>query len=68
MKKVREMSRAELAAYYFWNDLQCMEQALLVAKYKDIDLDEVERWSIKEGEEEKFNLFLKRVKKLEKET
>ena len=34
-----------LAAYYHWNDAQCLEQAVLVAQAREIDLDEVERWS-----------------------
>lgn len=46
-----------LAAYFHWNDQQCLEQALLVAGSADIDLAEIERWSLKEGEEGKFNRF-----------
>ena len=38
-----------LAGYYHWNDLQCLEQASLVAEAIDIDLKEIERWSKVEG-------------------
>ena len=38
-----------LAAYYHWNDLQCLEQASLVAEANVIDLKEIERWSKVEG-------------------
>jgi len=34
-----------LAAYYYWNDRQCLDQALLVAETKEIDLREIQRWS-----------------------
>ena len=34
-----------LAAYYHWSDAQGLEQALLVAHAKKIDLKEIERWS-----------------------
>jgi len=46
-----------LAAYYHWDDLQCLEQAVLVAKANKIDLEEIERWSIGEGKLEEFTLI-----------
>ncbi|MFB3887381.1 MAG: hypothetical protein ACE144_19345 [Thermodesulfobacteriota bacterium] len=47
-----------MAGYYHWNDLQCLEQASLVAEAVEIDMEEVERWSRVEG---KFTDF-KRIK------
>jgi len=44
-----------LAGYYFWKDLQCLEQAVLVAANNEVDLDEIERWSRHEGMLEKFS-------------
>ncbi|MFO7891148.1 MAG: hypothetical protein R6V04_12530 [bacterium] len=46
-----------LAGYYHWKDLQCLEQAVLVAAHAEIDLKEVENWSKKEGMEDKFEYF-----------
>lgn len=46
-----------LAAYYHWNDAQCLEQALLVAQTKRIDLKEVERWSKVERKLKEFRHF-----------
>jgi hypothetical protein len=43
-----------LAAYYHWNDRQSLQQATLVARTCAIDLDEIERWSIKEGKSREF--------------
>jgi len=47
-----------LAAYYHWNDSQSLEQALMVAEAQIIDLDEVQRWSRREGFKEKFDNFV----------
>lgn len=46
-----------LAAYYHWNDEQSFDQALMVCKENQVDLKEVERWSLNEGMEEKFKVF-----------
>ncbi len=52
-----ESVKDRLAAYYYWNDLQCFEQALLIARSREVDLNEIKRWSQKEGEEKKFRIF-----------
>lgn len=44
-----------LACYYHWDDLQCLEQAVLVANSEEIDLKEIERWSKGEGRLKEFN-------------
>ncbi len=43
-----------LAGYYFWKDLQCLEQAVLVAADNNVDLEEIERWSAHGGKYEEF--------------
>ena len=43
-----------LAAYYHWKDRQSLEQAVLVADSKRVDLDEIERWSANEGMLDKY--------------
>jgi hypothetical protein len=50
-----------LAAYYHWNDAQCLEQAALVAQAKEIDLDEIERWSKAEGKLDEFRRIRHRL-------
>jgi len=52
-----------LAAYFYWDDRQSLEQAILVLKDQPADLAEVERWSKKEGNEDKFMLFLEKARK-----
>jgi hypothetical protein len=46
-----------LAAYYFWNDRQALEQAILISKNQKLNFDEIKKWSIEEGAEEKFHEF-----------
>jgi len=43
-----------LAAYYHWDDLQSLEQAVLVAQSNNIDMSEVMRWSKEEGKADAF--------------
>jgi hypothetical protein len=53
-----ECIKDRLAAYYHWGDLQSLEQAVLVAGYQKINLEEVRRWSKKEGKLRDFeNIF-----------
>lgn len=46
-----------LCAFYFWNDLQGLEQAILVTKSQQVDLKEIRRWSKVEGKEKEFKTF-----------
>lgn len=46
-----------LCAFYFWNDRQGLAQAILVAKQQTIDLEEIRQWSVREGQQEKFEKF-----------
>jgi hypothetical protein len=43
-----------LAAFYHWKDQQSLEQAILIARDHDIDIEEVRRWSVNEGFAEVF--------------
>jgi hypothetical protein len=38
-----------LAAFYHWKDQQSLEQAIVIARDHDIDIEEVRRWSVNEG-------------------
>jgi hypothetical protein len=52
-----------LAAFYHWNDPQALEQAVMVAKAQKVDLKDVKRWSAAERHKEKYENFLKILKK-----
>ncbi len=51
-----------LAAFYHWNDPQSLEQALMVARAQKVNMREVKRWSVKENQEEKYEIFKKRLR------
>ena len=50
-----------LAAYYHWDDMQSLEQAVWVAQENEFDMKAVAAWSEAEGMSEKFSIFSKRV-------
>jgi|WetSurSiteA1Bulk_404760.scaffolds.fasta_scaffold71452_1 hypothetical protein len=50
-----------LAGYYHWNDLQCLEQASMVAEANKIDIAEVERWSKAQEKHEEFTRVKNRL-------
>ena len=53
-----------LAAYFHWRDPQSLEQAVLVARSRKVDLKEIRRWSRREGFEEKHRDFERKLKSL----
>ena len=50
-----------LAAYYHWDDPQCLEQALLVAEAERVDFKEIQRWSGVENKSTEFERIRKRL-------
>ena len=57
-----ECVKDRLAAYYHWNDVQSLEQAILVARNQKINLGEVQQWSKNEMMGTKFTEFRKLLK------
>lgn len=51
-----------LASYYFWHDLQGLDQAVLITKSAEIDMDNVESWSTAQGYQTKFEEFRRLVR------
>ncbi len=50
-----------LAAYYHWDDPQCLEQALLVTEAARVDLKEIQRWSGAENKSAEYERIRKRL-------
>lgn len=50
-----------LAAFYHWKDQQSLEQAILIARDHNIDIEEVRRWSVNEGFAEVFEKNVSRL-------
>jgi hypothetical protein len=51
-----------LAAYFFWSDLQSLDQAVMVAKRNKINIQDVKKWAENQGEQEKYKVFVKGLK------
>lgn len=50
-----------LAAYFHWDDYQSLEQAVMIAQSRKINLFEVERWAKKENQLKKYNEFIRKL-------
>ena len=50
-----------LCTFYFWDDLQGLEQALMVSANHPVNLDDIKRWSRKADKMEQFVVFQKRL-------
>jgi len=50
-----------LAAYFFWDDLQCLEQAIQVAQKHPVNLREIRKWAKEDDVLDKFNIFKKKI-------
>lgn len=50
-----------LSSYFYWNDQQSLEQALLVARDQSINLSDLKRWAKGEGHQEKLKVFLSKL-------
>jgi hypothetical protein len=52
-----------LAGYYHWQDMQCLEQAILVSMANDVDIEELARWSERENKSNEFEAIRQRLEK-----
>lgn len=50
-----------LAAYFHWNDLQSLDQAVMVASTQKVSVAKLDAWAKREGASEKFRKFKKRL-------
>lgn len=55
-----------LAGFYHWNDKQSLDQAINICLEQNIDLGEIQRWSLQENQDEKFQIFKSRFNKIKK--
>jgi len=52
-----------LAGYYHWNDPQGLDQALVVARRRPVDLGRIEEWSRRERSETRYRDFVERLER-----
>ena len=55
-----------LCGYFYWNDLQSLDQAVMVSKSKKVDLKELERWAKAERMMEKLGVYMNALSKKKK--
>jgi hypothetical protein len=53
--------KVRLAHFYHWGDRQCLQQAVMVAESNDVDIEEVEAWSSREGKLTEFREFISQL-------
>ncbi len=53
--------RDRLCAYYYWNDLQTLDQAVMVSKKLQVDLEIIKQWSALINQENKYLTFKEKV-------
>jgi len=53
--------RDRLSAFYHWNDLQSLRVAAAIAKRRQVNMETIRTWSIKEGQAAKFRQFEREV-------
>lgn len=56
-----DCGKDRLAAYYFWNDQQSLNQAILVAKQNQIRISEIKTWSQTTRKMKEFEIFQKKL-------
>lgn len=56
-----------LTGYFYGNDAQCLEQAVMIYQMNDVKLEDIQNWARKEGRPEKFAEFETRVKERKEE-
>jgi len=48
-----------LAAYFYWNDPQSLEQAIMIAAIRKIDVKDIEKWVRNEGKSGEYGKIKK---------
>ena len=60
--------RDRLAAFYHWDDRQSLAVAVLIARRQRLQLASIRRWSLAEGHAEKFEEFLRELRRVRRDT
>jgi hypothetical protein len=50
-----------LAGYFFGNDAQCLEQAVMICRMNNVKMDAIRTWAKNEGRPDKFKEFKRRL-------
>jgi hypothetical protein len=50
-----------LTGYFYGNDAQCLEQAVMICQMNDVSISNIKEWATKEGRPEKYKEFENRL-------
>jgi hypothetical protein len=50
-----------LTGFFYGNDNQCLEQAVMIYKMNKVDMDNIRKWAEIEDQPDKFNEFIKKI-------
>ena len=56
-----DSAKDRLTGYFYGNDAQCLEQAVMICQMNKVAIDEIRKWAKKEGRPEKFKEFEQRL-------
>jgi hypothetical protein len=56
-----DSAKDRLTGYFYGNDRQCLEQAVLICRMNDVDMDNIQEWAKIENRPEKFQEFMVRL-------
>lgn len=57
-----DSAKDRLTGYFYGNDAQCLEQAVMICQMNEVNMKEIRRWAKKENLPDKFIEFEKRFK------
>lgn len=55
--------RDRLAAFYYWDDRQSLRTAVEIARRRRVNLAAIRRWSVREGQADKFREFAQTLRR-----
>jgi hypothetical protein len=58
-----DSAKDRLTGYFYGNDKQCLEQAVMICQMNKVEMENINEWAKHEGQTEKFKEFLKRLSK-----
>jgi hypothetical protein len=56
-----DSAKDRLTSYFYGNDAQCLEQALMICRMNEVKMDDIRAWAKNEGRPDKFREFESRL-------
>jgi hypothetical protein len=61
-----DSAKDRLASYFYGNDAQCLEQAVMICRMNKVEFDNIREWARNEGRPDKFKEFERRIQGVKK--